>query len=240
MNESIVGCFLILVTVITCNGQDIQPATPVGSTNLPHAAYVDRLLADGSKAVSYAEETPLNSKDIDALIERYRSTPSASAKAGIAKALAHQGDDRVVALFWNTLTKEFAGRRFQEGKQDTYEWSNVAHLVSLLGLLAPRSEKAYDFLTNGVQPSFWQTNVTWSVHRQPATDYLVKESIIGLATSARDDAWHVVLNLKAKADAAYLKTYAGAITDAAFFHYSLTNQSKVVGTGNQILAAFVA
>jgi len=202
---------------------------------------VDRLLGDGSKGVSYAEETPLNRKDIDALIERYRRTPSASAKAGIAKALAHQGDDRVVALFWNTLTKEFAGRRFQESKQDTYEWSNVAHLVSLHGLLARRSEKAYDVLENGVQPSFWQTNVTWSIHNgQSPTHYLVGESINGLATCARDDAWQVILNLKTKSDSAYLKAYSSAIVDAAYLHYSLTNHGIVADTGDDILTAFIA
>ena len=224
--------------MIVGHGQDVKPASPSSSTNLPHAAYVDRLLAEGREIVPYADQTPLNSNDIGMLVARYREIPSVTNKWGIALALAHRGDERVVDLFWNTLTKEYAGRCFQDGKQDTYEWSDVAHLVSLLGFQATRSEKALDLLKNGVQPLFWQTNVTWSIRGQPATDYLVGESIKGLAWSARDDAWQVVLDLKAKADPVYLKEYAGAIMDAAFYHYLLTKYGPGHDMGNQILAAF--
>jgi hypothetical protein len=73
-------------------------ATPVGSTNVPHAAYVDRLLADGRTIVPYADQQALNSADIGLLVKRYREIPSVTNKWGITAALAYRGDDRVVDL----------------------------------------------------------------------------------------------------------------------------------------------
>jgi hypothetical protein len=240
MNESIVGCCLILVTLITCNGQDIQPAKPVGSTNIPHAAYVDRLLAGGREIVPYADQKALNSADIGMLVKRYHEIPSVTNKWGITAALAYRGDERVLELFWNTLTLEYAGRQFLDSRQETSEAMQLATMMSFLGYQAARSEKAFDLLKDGIKPTFWETNVTWSVHGQPASYYLVGASIKGLAWSGRDDAWQVVLDLKTKGDAGYLKQYSGAIVDAAFCRYLIVNGKVGQSANKNPLADLVA
>ena len=213
---------------ITSLGQDqnVRPPAPLSatlsdSTNIPHAAYVDRLLADGRTIVPYAERTPLNSNDIGILIARYREIPSVTNKWGIALALAHRGDERVVDLFWNTLTKECAGRSFQDSVEGFTEGVQTSALMRLMGLVAARSQRAFTLLRNGVVPAFWQTNAAWRIAGEPATRFLVECCIEGLACSQRADAWQVVLDLKAAAEPAYLRTYSGTMVDAAFLHYRL-------------------
>ena len=237
----------IIIFVVSAWGQhqNVRPpallvAAPSGSTSIPHAAYVDRLLAEGREIVPYADQTSLNSNDIGMLVARYREIPSVTNKWGITAALAYRGDNRVVDLFWNTLTQECAGRRFSDSVQETSEAIQLATLMSFLGYQATRSERALDLLKNGVQPSFWQTNVTWSVHGQPASYYVVGASIKGLAWSGRDDAWQVVLDLKTNADAVYLKQYSGAMVDAAFYHYRLVNGKVGHSTNKDPLADLVA
>jgi hypothetical protein len=226
--------------MIVGHGQDVKPASPSSSTNLPHAAYVDRLLAEGREIVPYADQTPVNSNDIGMLVARYHEIPSVTNKWGITAALAYRGDGRIVDLFWNTLTQEYAGRRFSDSLQETSEAIQLATLMSFLGYQATRSERALDLLTNGIQPSFWQTNVTWSVHGQPASYYLVGASIKGLALSGRGDAWQVVLDLKTNAAASYLKQYSGAMVDAAFYHYRLVNRRVGHSTNKNPLADLLA
>jgi hypothetical protein len=201
-------------------------ATDVATTNWPHRSYVDQLLADGRKMIRPEELTPLNEADISALIARYRSIASITNKAGIADALARRGDGRVVDLFWDTLTREYASRRFGESRPETMECFHLMTLVSYLGLQARQSERAFDVLKRGTDPAFWNTNVSWRFHGHPAATYLVGDSINGLSWSGREDAWNFILGLKEKADSAYLREYSGAIMDAAHSHYTLTNGTK--------------
>jgi hypothetical protein len=238
---------LIIVIAVSAWAQDQSArlpvplsATPAGSTNLPHAAYVDRLLTNGRTIVPYADQAFLNPTDIELLVARYHEIPSVTNKWGITAALAYRGDDRVVDLFWNTLIREYAGRRFSESRQDTIEAMQLATLMSFLGYQASRSERAFAVLRKGVQPTFWQTNVTWSVHGWTAAGYLVEAAIKGLAWSGRDDAWQVVLDLKTKADAAYLKQYSAAMVDAAFDHYLLVNGKVSQSANKNPLAGIMA
>jgi hypothetical protein len=143
-------------------------------------------------------------------------------KWGIALALAHRGDERVVDLFWNTLTKEYSGRSFPDNVEGFTEGVQTSALMRLMGLVAARSEKASTLLRNGVVPAFWRTNATWQIAGEPATRFLVERCIEGLACSERADAWQVVLELKGKAEPAYLREYSGAMVEAAFLHHRLT------------------
>lgn len=220
---SVLGVYAVIALGQDQNVQPAvpAPATPSGSTNLPHAAYVDRLLADGRLIIPYAGRTPLNSNDIGILITRYREIPSVTNKWGIALALAWRGDERVVDLFWDAVTKERNGRDFPDTSQGFTEGVQTASLMYLMGVAAARSERAFTLLPNGVNLAFWETNATWQVAGEPAARFLVESCINELAASQRADAWQVVLDLKAKADPAYLRKYSGAMVDAACLHHRL-------------------
>jgi hypothetical protein len=240
MREIIATWCLLVVSTIACHSQDDRPsvdvfATPSASTTIPHAACVDRLLADGGKGVPYADVMHLHTNDVRVLIERYRSISCITNKLGIAAALAWQRDDRIVDLYWNTLTKEYANRDFQDNRQDTYEWFGVIHLVELLGFQAAHSERAYALLTNGVRQRFWQTNVSWTIERRPASDVLVRESIVGLALSGRVDAWGLIEKLKQTPDELYLRKFGGAMVDAAHVHYLFSQGGMEYVLGHRTL-----
>ena len=105
--QTILSWSVIFIWAVSGWGQDQNVRSPVpasairsGSTNLPHAAYVDRLLADGRKIVPYVEQTPLSIADIGMLVARYRDTSSVTNKWGITASLAYRGDERVRQGEW--------------------------------------------------------------------------------------------------------------------------------------------
>jgi hypothetical protein len=113
--------------------------------------------------------TPL-SLDLEAeLIAYYRSLPSITNKLGLAGVLAHAGGEASVELLIHSLTREYAGRRLT-----SWEAVQLCILARLLGLAAAHSDRANEFLVQGVNPGFWTTSDPAS--EEPTGNALPQES----------------------------------------------------------------
>jgi hypothetical protein len=189
------------------------PATAAGPalTPLPRPGWVEALYCEPTRRPRLAVMTPL-SLDLEAeLIAYYRSLPSITNKLGLAGVLAHAGGEASVELLIHSLTREYGGRRLT-----SWEAVQLCILARLLGLAAAHSDRAYEFLVQGVNPGFWTTNITWTAENPGISERLPGECIMGLGLSGREDAWQVILHLKNQPVTRYLKRVATDICDAAF------------------------
>ena len=175
-------------------------------------AWVEALFRDPTRRPRLADMKPLSPELEAELIAYYRSLPSITNKLGLAGALAYAGGEASVDLLIYSLTREYEGRRFKligEGVQ-------LAWLTRYLGLAAAHSERAYQFLCEGLNPAFWTTNATWSAPYFDPVGRLPGLCIDGLSVSGRDDAWELLLKLKTNPGAINVVTLSGHLCDAAF------------------------
>lgn len=204
-------------------GDKIEASAPK-STPLP--AWVEALYREPTRRPRLAEMTSLSPELEAELIAYYRSLPSITNKLGLAGALAYAGGEASVELLIYSLTCEYAGRRFEtvnEGVQLTL-------LARYLGLAAAHSDRAYQFLVDGLNPAFWSNKITWSVTAALGFDpagRLPGECIMGLGVSSREDAWQTILVLKDHPDTNYLRKVAPEICGAAYYRAMMAEMGRV-------------
>jgi hypothetical protein len=165
--------------------------------------------------------TPLSPELEAELIAYYRSLPSITNKLGLAGALAHAGGEASVELLIHALTREYAGRHL-----DLWEAVQLSFVGRLLGLAAAHSDRACQFLVQGLDPAFWTTNATWSAPNQGPSGRLPGECIMGLGLSGREDAWQTILRLKDRPVTDYLRKVAPDICGVAYYRAMMAEMGR--------------
>ena len=181
------------------------------------------MFRDPARWPRLADMKPLSPELEAELIGYYRSLPSITNKLGLAWGLAGAGGEASVELLIYSLTQEYAGRRFDyvgEGVQ-------LGLLARFLGLAAAHSERAYQFLRDGLNPAFWSTNATWSAPFFDPSSALPEDCISGLAISGRDDAWQLILDLKDSVDTNYIRHVSGSICGAAYYRAMIAEMGRI-------------
>ena len=186
-------------------------------------AWVEALFRDPTRRPRLADMKPLSPELEADLIAYYRRLPSITNKLGLAGALAYAGGEASVDLLIYSLTQEYAGPSSESPREVALV---TGGLPRYLGLAAAHSERAYQFLRDGLNPSFWTTNSPWSKPSLEPSYALPQACIAGLVISGRDDAWQMVLNLKYNPDANYVRNVCGAICDAAFEHAMMAEMGR--------------
>jgi hypothetical protein len=174
----------------------------------------------------------LTSSDLDALLRLYRQETNLVRRRAMTLALGFAGEERAVPLFTNTLTGEFRGRRLMDrGNSTVNEEGVMLTTLEMLGMLAAKSDAAYDFLKRGLDPVFWQQNLKWST-QDTADEYgvLAGRALGSLAYSGRPEIPGLLQKLKdnpmlntADPRVDLRRTGEGSVVDAAFW-YDLTQQ----------------
>lgn len=203
------------VTSITNNFQQAS-RKHIGRTR---PRYLDELLVDVAKSVDWneVERQPLIPSEVQELMSRYRSIYNVTNKMNIARVLSMHATDEVAELFLHTLLDEYAGRQIGSA----VEVSQLTSLAALIGYAAGSSERAMEIARDGLRPEYWRGRIRWSspIPEGEVERWLVESCIHGLQSSGREDAWALILDLASNAPPSYLRTFAGAILDAAFWRY---------------------
>ena len=147
-----------------------------------------------------------------ALIEAYRATDTIDKKSKIARLLAHVGDEQVVSLLTNALTREHVGRELTR-----YEGQSLGQVAECLGFLARRYDSAFNFLMQGIEPAFW------SQQPGPSGAYVSirgfsGDCLRGLAVSRRPEVPAVFDSVRARSTGTVARALSGSLVDAAFLY----------------------
>lgn len=93
----------------------------------------------------------------------------------------------------NALTMEYSGKSLTADEN-----ALLPLLLMRLGVMARRSDRAFEFLKGCVEPDFWQDHCRWSCTeetRERTVLHLVKCALLGLAVSGRPEATNVFIEI---------------------------------------------
>ena len=146
------------------------------------------------------------------MIKAYRATDTIDKKSKIARVLAHIGDEQVVSLLTNALTREHVGRELTR-----YEGQSLGQVAECLGFLARRYDSAFNFLMQGIEPAFW------SQQPGPSGPYVsVKgfsgDCLRGLAVSRRPEVPAVFDSVRARSTGTVARALSGSLVDAVYLY----------------------
>jgi len=152
----------------------------------------------------------LGAESQGALIGAYHATDSIAKKARIARVLAHIGDERVLGLLTNPLTREYMGRQLTHR-----EGQDLGQVAECLGFLARRYDSAFDFLKQGIDPAFW------SQQPGPSGAYVsmrgfAADCLRGLAMSRRPEVQTILDTIRAESTPAVARNRSSSLVTAAY------------------------
>jgi hypothetical protein len=175
------------------------------------------------------------------LIQKYREISGLTNKSGLINLMAYTGGDKVFELFANTLTNALAGRTLTRADE-----AIVGYMPQLIGILARKSDPAFEFLKAGLQPAFWQKNATWKT--QTGSDQpriLIGACINGLALSGRKEGKEIVYGFRTLGANPYLRAIDGSVVDSVFMLDSIDQNgleayldSRTVGDLETVMQPF--
>jgi hypothetical protein len=125
----------------------------------------------------------LRDQDRDVLLKLYRNARRPAATERLAGVLAVIGNEQVAAVFCEALTNRYAGKRLRD-----LDAGVLFSLPEKLGVLARKSDVAFEFLKQGVERSFWERYSLWRARTVPDTwrmGLLRGSCIRGLGLSGR-------------------------------------------------------
>jgi hypothetical protein len=174
-----------------------------------------------------------DSSDEKLLLEAYRKMDLRE-RTGIIWVLARIGGEQTVTAFIYTLTEEFKGRTLSGFENRTNNEVAVMEAIShCMGFLAQREDKAWKFLHESIEPSYWQKAILWkSSMGNDAYGILAGNSIAGLGMSGRTAVPEMLQQLK-KSPPVDTTTppdlrggFDGAILQAAYYYDLLQLKGK--------------
>lgn len=126
------------------------------------------------------------------LLQAYQLKTNLYDRIAITWALGFVGGDATVPVFKRALTDEFSRRRLDPGipGRITREVLVLRQTVSALGLIAERSNAAFDFLKQGADPAFWKREAHWQLDVSSEDEYriLAGKCIAAIGMSGRKEA----------------------------------------------------
>ena len=148
----------------------------------------------------------------DLLIQKYREIDAFTNKPGLIRLMAYTGGDKVFELFAHTLTNELAGRTLTRT-----DGAIVGNIPQLIGILARKSDPAFEFLKAGMQPAFWKQNATWKTQTGSDLPRILAENCLsGLALSGRKEGGEIINGLRNGTSNPYVREICSGAVDAAF------------------------
>ena len=171
----------------------------------------------------------------DALVEAYRAAESIAKKARIARALAHVGDEHVVSLLTNALTREYVGRELTQE-----EAQNLGGIAPSLGYLARRYDSAFNFLMQGIDPAFWSRQ-----SGLPFSGGFAGDCLRGLGLSARQEVPTIFGTVRDKSTPEAARELSGSLVTALFWyrmqqqHGDAWDNGQVCRTGEDEMRLFL-
>ena len=186
------------------------PSAAPGTARIPAALL--SLLETTNVGIYPRDVAALGVEAQAALIEAYRATDTIDKKSKIARVLAHIGDEQVVSLLTNALTREHVGRELT-----LYEGQSLGQVAECLGFLARRYDSAFNFLMQGIEPAFW------SQQPGPSGPYVsVKgfsgDCLRGLAVSRRSEVPAVFEGVRAMSTGTVARALSGSLVDAVYLY----------------------
>ena len=175
----------------------------------------------------------LTEQDRDVLMEWYKHTKQLDRRFAVTIALGYVGNEETVALFKHTLLEEYRGRRLSNKHLEPHGFTEVEvfyQTVIGLGMLAQKSDSAFEFLKQALAKEFWMTHTTWiPTARADAQGILSASTIQAIGLSGRPEVRELLLRLSG-ADLDYpsefdgvrsIRDCSGSVCTAAFYDYVL-------------------
>jgi len=154
----------------------------------------------------------LRASDKELLFNYYRATTNLAEKCSLNWTLGLIQDEATVKLFMGTLTNDYRGKVLPD-REETFLLSTL----EVLGLLAARSDSAYEFLKRATEPQFWKP-IGLSRESGSLDDVLASKSFAALGLSGRADAAGVFEQARLNHTKLPFECYGGLREGAFYLH----------------------
>jgi hypothetical protein len=155
-----------------------------GSNDPPASnSILSTLKTEPRKALPPSKVGVLSAGEEAELLGVYRSITNPLQRFGVMTALACGGGDASFQAFRHSLEEEFRGKNFS-----SQEESAVLLTARSIGLLAPRSAAAWEYVKSGCFPQKWMQIEKWKGTRRNADFYLADYCIQGVGLAGTPEA----------------------------------------------------
>lgn len=187
------------------------------------------LLGQATQAVGITYETfsKFTPQDVDYLNKCYRDRTNLLDRLELTRVLGVMGNEETVRLFIRCVLEEQNGKIFTEQdaqvgrNQELVLWSTVTSL----GMLASRSDTAFDFLKRTIRPEYWSAAINWQSHYgDDSVGLMTNWAIQALGNTGRQEARLILTELLRNQPTPWppglprnrQRTFEGAIISAAY------------------------
>ena len=207
------------------------PTLLLGSDSLPEK--LRPLVEDWESRPDWNVVKTLSTNELRMLLQCYQQQTNLVKRRAMTIALGLAGEERAVEPFIHTVTSEFAGVRLDTvGKNGPSEAGIMLTTIEMLGFLAAKSDRAFDFLKQAIDPLFWSRNMAWTT-RDTVDEYgvMAGRSIASLSNSGRPSVAVILAQLRStdlnnsvdqRLD--IRRANDGAVVDAAFLYDIMTKR----------------
>jgi hypothetical protein len=177
-----------------------------------------------SSAGIFAAAKNLSARDKPALILQIQRTTNHLQKVYLAEALSRFQDDEAASAIIELLREGFTGVNL-DNEQEPGLYGGISGVVLALGHTARKSDVAYEFLKEGINPDFWSGLVNWeSKIKENLCAGYASLAIQGLGKSGRPEVPQILQELKKRdqiirtPNPEHSSQRAGGIATAARLH----------------------
>lgn len=194
---------------LTAAVESLRYAAAGEGSSTTRVALID-LIKQPSRALLPSKIGTLTAQEEAQLLTTYRNSTNLFGRFGIAHALACGGGDESFKMFKYTLEEEFRGKPLSSEDEGI-----VLLTARLLGLLAPRSDTAWEYLKAGCFPQYWATIQKWKGTRLDTDSYLADYCIQGVGSVGTAEARTFLEQLKNRLTRDEARDVYGAVLSAA-------------------------
>lgn len=196
-------------------GRDAEsPNNAEPALDLP--LHIRQQLDNPSYHPRYGEVPVLSEAAEQELIERFGHIYSITNKFHLGVVLAYGGGDRALSVLSNALTQEYNGKSLTPEEN-----ALLPVLLMRMGVMARRSDRAFAFLKQCVEPDFWQEHCRWTCADETKDRtilHLVQCALEGLAVTGRPEALDVFTEIRNRPVERWPTQYRGAVAQAVWMH----------------------